>query len=237
MTVRPAAVAIDSKMSVVEELLKLGDDSYADFQRKLVPSVDPESIIGIRVPVLRSFAKSFAKRPEAVDFLNELPHSYYDENMLHGFLISLINDFEKCVSLTDIFLPYVDNWAVCDTMSPKIFSKNRCELLPVIKKWVLSDRTFTCRYGVKTLMSFYLDDGFFREILEIPLNAKKDDFYVDMGVAWFFATALAKQWDDAVGYLENHKLDKWVHNKTIQKARESYRISQERKDYLIKLKL
>ena len=143
----------------------------------------------------------------------------------------------KNVSLTDKFLPYVDNWAVCDTMSPKIFSKNRCELLPVIKKWVLSDLTFTCRYGVKTLMSFYLGDSFFDQILEIPLDAKKGDFYVDMGVAWFYATALAKQWDDAVRYLEDHLLDKWVHNKTIQKACESYRIPVERKDYLIQLKL
>ena len=220
-----------------DRLSALQDKQYAAFQAKLTPGVPEDSFIGIRVPVLRKFAKEFAKEAECEYFLRQLPHEYYDENMLHGLLISQIKDYEECIRLTDSFLPYVDNWAVCDIMSPKVFAKHKEELLAKIKTWSLSSHVYTCRFGIETLMTHYLDKEFKAEYLEIPASVRSDEYYVKMMVAWFFATALAKQWEATIPYIEQKRLTPWTHNKTIQKSIESYRISSEQKEYLRTLKI
>lgn len=224
-------------MTAAQEMLfALKDEKYADFQAKLTPNIAREKFIGVRVPLVRKAAKQYKDHPECEQFLNELPHKYYDENMLHGLLVSEIKDYEQCIIQTDRFLPYVDNWAVCDIMSPKVFAKHKSELIGKIREWAASDKVYTCRFGLEMLMSHYLDGDFNSEYLEIPAGVKSDEYYVNMMIAWFFATALAKQWDDAVIYIENDRLDKWVHNKTVQKAVESYRITDEQKTYLRSLK-
>ena len=220
-----------------ERLFAMRDEQYAAFQAKLTPGVPPESFIGIRVPVLRKFAKEFAKEVEVNDFVHQLPHKYYDENMLHSLLISQVKDYEECIRLTDAFLPYVDNWAVCDIMSPKVFAKHKAALTEKIKNWSSLRQTFTCRFGIETLMTHYLDKDFKAEYLEIPASARSEEYYVKMMVAWFFATALAKQWDATIPYIEQKQLAPWTHNKTIQKAIESYRITPEQKEYLRTLKV
>ena len=220
-----------------EKLFELRDEDYAAFQSKLTPNVSPELFIGVRVPEVRKLAKAIKKQPETEKFLNKLPHKYYDENMLHGVLLSEMKDYESCVEKVEAFLPYVDNWAVCDIMSPKVFKKHKEELLVKIREWVSSKHTYTCRFGMEMLMSFYLDEDFKPEYLEIPAAVHSDEYYVNMMIAWFFATALAKQWEETIPYLEEKKLDVWVHNKTIQKARESYRITKEQKEYLQTLKI
>ncbi len=221
---------------VQKRLFDLRDSVYADFQAKLTPTVPADLFIGVRVPKVRAFAKEFGKEPLHKDFLNELPHTYYDENMLHGLLISDMKDFTSCVEETDKFLPYVDNWAVCDIMSPKVFKKHKPELLTKIREWAASDKTYTCRFGIEMLMSHFLDEDFKPEYLQIPAVVKSEEYYVNMMIAWFFATALAKQWDATIGYIEKKKLSPWVHNKTIQKACESFRITEEQKTYLKNLK-
>ena len=223
-------------MEIQKELFSLQDKEYMKFLSKLTPNVSEDTIIGVRIPEIRKLAKKLVKNNEYEDFLKELPHKYYDENLLHGAIISESKDFEKCIKLLDNFLPFVDNWAVCDTISPKIFKKYKKELIEKIKEWSQSDKTYTCRFGVEMLMTHFLDEDFKKEYLEVVADIHSDEYYVKMVVAWFFATALAKQWDYAVIYLENNKLDVWVHNKTIQKARESLRISLEKKEYLKKLK-
>lgn len=223
-------------MTIQEKLFELSDKEYAQFQSKLTPSISPDLFIGVRVPNVRKLAKEIFKKNEYRGFLEELPHKYYDENMLHGLLISEIKDYEKCIELTDKFLPFVDNWAVCDIMSPKIFKKNKEKLLEKIKEWTASKHTYTCRFGIEMLMSHFLDDDFRDEYLKIPAAVISEEYYVNMMVAWFFATALAKQWDSTIPYIENEELGVWVHNKTIQKARESLRISDEQKEYLKSLK-
>ena len=223
-------------MNILEELFSLQDVSYGDFQAKLTPGIPRELFIGVRVPEVRKLAKKFIKEPESVQFMHILPHKYYDENMLHGILISEMKDYDECISAVDSFLPYVDNWAVCDIMSPKVFRKNKSALLEKIKEWSASEKTYTCRFGIEMLMTYFLDDDFKPEYLDIPGSVHSDEYYVKMMVAWFFATALAKQWDTAVKYIEDYRLDSWVHNKTIQKARESYRITPEQKEYLKSLK-
>lgn len=223
-------------MSFKERLFEFQDKEYAAFQQKLTPGVPEETFIGVRVPQVRKLAKELIKEPEAESFLMELPHKYYDENMLHGLLISEVKDYEKCITLTDEFLPYVDNWAVCDIMSPKIFKKNKESLLIKIREWSVSKHTYTCRFGIEMLMSYYLDDDFKPEYLDIPAAVKSEEYYVRMMIAWYFATALAKQWEATIPYLEENKLGVWEHNKTIQKARESYRITDEQKQYLKTLK-
>ena len=224
--------------SIQKRLFELQDKEYACFQSKLTPTVNPELFIGVRVPECRKLAKELMKNDfaEVTDFLAALPHKYYDENMLHGLLISEIRDFGKAVEETERFLPYVDNWAVCDIMSPKVFRKHKTELLDRIREWTNSKETYTIRFGIEMLMSHYLDDDFKPEYIEIPAKVHSDEYYVNMMVAWFFATALTKQWDSTIPYIENDKLDTWVHNKTIQKARESYRITDEQKVYLLNLK-
>ena len=223
-------------MNIKEELLALQDISYADFQAKLTPNIPRDLFIGVRVPELRKLSKRIADKPETSKFLKNLPHKYYDENMLHGLLISEIKNYNACIEAVDTFLPYVDNWAVCDIMSPKIFKKNKKALLEKIKEWSLSEKTYTCRFGIEMLMSYFLDDDFKPEYLKIPLSVNSEEYYVKMMIAWFFATALAKQWDATIKYMEDHRLDTWTHNKTIQKARESRRITPKQKEYLKSLK-
>ena len=223
-------------MEIQKELFSLQDKEYMKFLSKLTPNVSENTIIGVRIPEIRKLAKKLVKNNEYEDFLKELPHKYYDENLLHGAIISESKDFEKCIELLDSFLPFVDNWAVCDTISPKIFKKHKKELIGKIKEWSQSDKTYTCRFGVEMLMTHFLDEDFKKEYLEMVANIHSEEYYVKMVIAWFFATALAKQWDYAVIYLEDNRLDVWVHNKTIQKARESLRILEDKKGYLKKLK-
>lgn len=223
-------------MKIQKELFALQDKEYMKFLSKLTPNVSEDTIIGVRIPEIRKLAKKLVKNNEYEDFLKELPHKYYDENLLHGAIISESKNFEKCIKLLDNFLPFVDNWAVCDTISPKIFKKYKKELIEKIKEWSQSDKTYTCRFGVEMLMTHFLDEDFKKEYLEVVADIHSEEYYVKMVVAWFFATALAKQWDYAVIYLENNRLDVWAHNKTIQKARESLRILEDKKGYLKGLK-
>ena len=213
------------------------DEAYAAFQAKLTPTIPAETFIGVRVPEVRTIAKEYIKDAGHQDFLKALPHKYYDENMLHGLLISAIKDFGEAMKETDKFLPYVDNWAVCDIMSPKVFAKHKTELLPKIREWAPSKKPYPCRFGIEMLMSHFLDADFKPEYLKIPAVVKSDEYYVNMMIAWFFATALAKQWDATIPYIEKKKFSPWVHNKTIQKACESYRITDEQKAYLRTLKV
>lgn len=221
---------------MLDKLLELKDEKYADFQGKLTPTVPREKIIGVRVPLARSLAKKYAGTEEAQRFIEDLPHDYYDENMLHGLLISDIKDYDLCIREVDRFLPYVDNWAVCDIMSPKVFKKHKTELLEKIYEWSGSDEIYKCRFGIVMLMRYFLDEDFKPEYLEIPAGINSDEYYIQMAIAWFFATALAKQWDDTIVYFENNVLSTWVHNKSIQKSCESYRVTPEQKQYLRTLK-
>jgi len=223
-------------MDILQMLFDRQDKEYASFQSKLVPGTAPERFIGVRVPEVRKLAKALVKQAGYSDFLRQLPHEYYDEDMLHGLLIAEIKDYETCISEIELFLPYVGNWAVCDVMSPKVFKRNKDRLIEKIRAWSASGHTYTCRFGLEMLMSHFLDDDFRPEYLEIPASVRLDEYYVSMMIAWFFATALAKQWDDALPYLENGRLEIWTHNKTIQKARESFRITQEQKERLKLLK-
>lgn len=227
-------------MNITEELFALQDVSYADFQKKLTPNIPRERFIGVRVPEARKLAKRIAKRlahePEASLFLRDLPHKYYDENILHSLLLSEVKDYEDCIVAVDAFLPYIDNWAVCDILSPKIFKKHKTALLEKIKEWAASEETYTCRFGMEMLLSHFLDEDFKPTYLEIPVSVHREEYYVRMMIAWFFATALAKQWDATITYIEEHRLDTWTHNKTIQKARESKRITLKQKEYLKTLK-
>lgn len=224
-------------MNIVEELKKLSDSKYAQFQVKLAPTIDKTSVLGVRVPLLRKFYKEAKNSVNWDEFLNELPHKYYDENMLHSMVVSDIKDYDKCIYELDKYLPYVDNWAACDTITPKVFKKNKDRLIIKINEWVDSKHIYTCRFGIQMIMNFFLDDDFKEEYLDIPLRVRSDEYYVKMMQAWFYATALAKQWDSAIKIIENKKLDTWVHNKTIQKAKESYRITEEQKVYLDKYKI
>ena len=224
-------------MKAQELLFQLQDKSYRDFQSKLIPTIPVETIIGVRIPAIRKLAKEYGKDPESVEFLKQLPHTYYDENILHALLVAEIKDYEVCVKEVEHFLPYVDNWAVCDIFSPKVFRKNKDKLIDKIREWTASGQPYTCRFGMEMLMTHFLDEDFRVEYLEIPAAVHSEEYYVNMMIAWFYATALAKQWDAAVGYIEKKCLDPWTHNKTIQKARESYRITREQKEYLKTLKV
>lgn len=223
-------------MNIKEELFALQDISYADFQARLIPNIPREMFIGVRVPQARKLAKMLAKEGKSSQFLRDLPHKYYDENILHGLLLSEIRDYGACIKAVDQFLPYVDNWAVCDVLSPKIFNKHKTTFLGKVKEWSTSDKSYTCRFGIKVLMSYFLDDDFSPAYLEIPASVNSEEYYVQMGIAWFFATALAKQWEASIKYIEENRLDKWTHNKAIQKARESKRITPKQKEYLKSLK-
>ncbi|MBR0227695.1 MAG: DNA alkylation repair protein [Clostridia bacterium] len=216
-------------MQVIERLTALRDAAYAEFQRKLIPTVAPESIIGVRTPDLRALAKEMIKSGEAEAFLQELPHKYFDENQLHAFILSEDRDFERCLSRVSAFLPHVDNWATCDQMSPKVFKKHRAELLPAIENWLHADHTYTVRFAVGMLMEHFLDGDFAPRYLEWVSAVESGEYYVNMMVAWYFATALAKQYDAAFPYIRDRRLPVWTHNKAIQKAAESYRVPPERK--------
>ena len=221
-----------------KELFALQDKEYRDFTAKLTPSIDKEKIIGVRVPVLRKFAKEFYKNKSAAEeFLSDLPHHYYEENLLLGFLVEQIKDFQSAVEHTEAFLPFVDNWAVCDTFSPKIFQKYPKETYEYILKWIKSDKTYTIRYAVGLLLSNYLDEHFQKDMLQLVSEVKSEEYYVNMMLAWYFATALAKQYEATMPLIEAKTLPSFVQNKTIQKARESRRISTETKEYLLKFKL
>ncbi len=217
---------------VRSELFAMQDTGYRDFNSKLIPTVDPETVIGVRTPKLRAFAKTYAKMPEAQLFMECLPHHYYEENNLHAFLVEQIRDYETCVAAAERFLPYVDNWATCDQMSPKVFRKHREELLAHIRVWLASAETYTVRYGIGMLMSNYLDEAFAPEYPAMVAAVQSDEYYVKMMAAWYFATALAKQWETVIPYIEENRLPVWTHNKAIQKAIESRRISEEQKRYL-----
>lgn len=224
-------------MKAQELLFQLQDKGYRDFQSKLIPTIPVETIIGVRIPAIRKLAKEYGKDPESVEFLKQLPHTYYDENILHALLVAEIKDYEACVKEVERFLPYVDNWAVCDIFSPKVFRKNKDKLIDKIREWTASGHSYTCRFGMGMLMAHFLDEDFRVEYLEIPAAVHSEEYYVNMMIAWFYATALAKQWDATIGYIEDQRLDTWTHNKTIQKARESYRITPEQKEYLKTLKM
>ena len=213
------------------------DEKYAQFQSKLIPGVDVKNVIGIRTPALRKFAKQTIKREDADEFLSDLPHKYFDENQIHAFMISEIKDYTECVNRVKEFLPFVNNWATCDQMSPKVFKKHKTEILKEVKKWIKSEDTYTVRFGICELMTDFLDDDFDEAYPKMVANVKSDEYYINMMIAWYFATALAKQYDAIIPYIENKKLDKWTHNKTIQKAIESYRITDEQKTYLRTLKV
>ena len=219
------------------ELSGMQDVKYRDFQAKLIPTVEPETVIGVRTPQLRKYAGVLLKRDDVQEFLNDLPHKYFDENQLHAFIISGIKDYEKCMTEVERFLPYVDNWATCDQMSPKVFKKHRSELLMKIKEWISSGETYTIRFGVGMLMEHFLDEDYDPAYPEMVSKVRSDEYYVNMMTAWYFATALAKQYESVLPFIENKKLDAWTHNKAIQKAVESYRITDEQKSYLKSLKI
>ena len=225
----------------MEEVAKLlfskQDIKYRDFQAPLFPNIDKERMIGVRTPELKKLAKEIYGSELANQFIETLPHQYFDENQLHAFLISLIKDYEICLNKVERFLPYVDNWGTCDQLSPKVFAKHKDELIVSIKKWLKSKHTYTVRFAIGLLLGLYLDDSFKKEYMELVSQVKSDEYYINMVIAWYFATALAKQYDSAIKYIEEKKLSPWVHNKTIQKAVESYRIGDEQKVYLKNLKI
>ena len=240
-------------MSVQERLFALKDEDFARFQSALIPNIPKETVVGVRMPMIRKLAKEIAGEAETQAFLTELPHAYYDENVLHSVLLSRMKDYGACMEAVEAFLAkigrsryremlrlrfltYVDNWAVCDCLSPKVFAKHKPELMEKIRKWVKAEHVYTCRFGLEMLMTHFLDADFKPEYLDLAADMRLEDYYAKMMAAWFFATALAKQWDAAVTYLETRRLEPWAHNKTIQKARESYRISTEQKAYLRTLK-
>ena len=222
--------------TIRRELFEMQDIKYREFQAKLMPTVDPEKMIGVRTPELRKYAKQVIKSGDAAEFIKELPHDYFDENQLHAFIISEMKDYEKCIAEVNRLLPYVDNWATCDQLSPKVFKKHKEELLAEIRKWIRSEETYTIRFGIGMLMQHFLDEDFKAEYPEMVAGVRSEEYYVNMMIAWYFATALAKQYDEVISFIQNNRLDKWTHNKAIQKSVESYRITPEQKAYLKKLK-
>ena len=219
-------------MTVYERLIACGNDEYRDFQSKLVPNISKEKIIGVKTPDMRRIEKEIRGTDEAEKFLNELPHKYYEENMVHFFLISMIRDFDECVKATERFLPFIDCWPVCDQSSPKVFAKNHDKLTALIKKWIDSEHVYTSRFGIRMLMNEFLGEDFKPEYLEWVAAVRVEYYYIKMMVAWYFATALAKKYDESIIYIEERRLDPWTHKKAIQKAIESFRVSDEHKEYL-----
>ena len=224
-------------MSIRETLFSLRDEKFAAFQARLIPNVAPERVIGVRTPALRKLAKTLRGSGQAEEFLKALPHEFFEENNLHAFLLCEMKDFEACVQAVEDFLPYVDNWATCDQMSPGVFRKNKQALLPHIRRWIASEQCYTRRFGIGMLMSHFLDEDFREEYLSLVSDIRSEEYYVNMMIAWYFATALAKQYEAALPYLENRRLAPWVHNKAIQKALESFRVSDGHKAYLRTLKI
>lgn len=228
-----------SEKTITDGLFALKDENYRRFHAKLIPDIPIDNIIGVRTPVLRKYAKEVVKLPEANIFLESLPHSYYEENNLHGALLSLLypKDIIAFMEQLERFLPYVDNWATCDMLSPKIFKKHLPYVYERVQKWLQSDAVYTIRFGIVTLLGFYLDDAFEPEMLQLVANVRSEEYYVNMAVAWYFSMALVKQYDATLPYIQNRVLEPWTHNKSIQKAIESRRIPQETKAYLRGLKI
>ena len=224
---------------IQKELFEMQDLKYRDFHSKLMPTVDKEKVIGVRIPQLRKYASSFLKlssREEINEFMHTLPHQYYEEDNLHAFIIEKIKDYEECINALNAFLPYIDNWATCDMMNPKVLKKESERLLEQVKVWLKAKETYVVRFAMGCLMNYYLDEYFTEECANLVAEVQSDEYYIQMMQAWYFATALAKQYDAVLPYLLEHKLSMWVHNKTIQKAVESYRITTEQKEYLKTLK-
>ena len=225
---------ISIESNIQSELKSMAEKEYREFSSKLMPTIDKSTVLGVRVPMLRKYAKTLENYE---DFLNNLPHKYFEENNLHAFLIEREKDFDKCIERLNAFLPYIDNWATCDGLKPKVLKKEPEKLLTYIKRWVTSKDVYTIRYAINLLMSFYLEENFNEEFHKIVANIKKDEYYINMMRAWYFATALAKQYESTLPYIQNNKLDTWTHNKTIQKAVESFRITDKQKQYLKTLKI
>lgn len=225
--------------SIVNELFEMQDLGYRDFNSRLIPEIDKEKIIGVRTPALRAYAKRIANKPYAKDFLKELPHKYYEENNLHGELLTLLykKDINECLYHLENFLPYIDNWATCDLISLKNFKRDLPLIYEKIKKWIKSDKTYTVRFGIVTLMNYFLEEEFKEEMLKLIIDIKSEEYYVNMARAWYFSMALVKQYDISLKYFEKPQMDVWTHNKSIQKAVESKRISEEKKKYLKTLKI
>ena len=224
-------------MEIEERLFALQDKGYRDFHKKLVPTVPQDKIIGVRTPALRKLAKEIVQMGEAEAFLARLPHRYFDENQLHAFIISGMMDYGECMARLQEFLPYIDNWATCDQLSPKVFKQHRQELLKEIRKWLESEETYTVRFAIGMLMHHFLDEDFDEAYLSMVAEVRSEEYYVNMMIAWYFATALAKQYEAALPFIEGNRLATWTHNKAIQKAVESRRVSPEHKAYLRGLKV
>ncbi len=222
---------------VREELFAMQDLEYREFHSKLMPTVDKEKIIGVRTPQLRKFSNEFSKTLEAEKFMQCIPHKYYEEDNLHGFLIEKIKDYDQCIEALDRFLPYIDNWATCDMMSPKVLKKNPERLIGKVREWIVSDRTYVVRFAIGCLMKYYLDEHFSLQYADLAAGVHSEEYYIQMMQAWYFATGLAKQYEAILPYLLERRLEPWVHNKTIQKATESFRITAEQKVYLKTLKI
>ncbi len=227
---------MDKQTELQNILFSLSDEKYRNFHSRLMPTVDKTLVIGIRTPVLRNFAKEFCETDKATSFLKELPHKYYEENNLHAFIIEKIESYDELIKELNIFLPCVDNWATCDMLKPKILKNHKDKLICEIDRWLKSEDTYTVRYGINCLMAYYLDEDFKEEYFDRVVSVKSEEYYINMMRAWYFATALSKRYEETLSVLENRKLDKWTHNKVIQKAMESYRITSEQKEYLKALK-
>ena len=238
---------LSTKSEITQNLFALQDTAYRDFQAKLIPTVSPDCVIGVRTPALKALAKTLVKDAASdkgtasaiKDFLSDLPHKYFDENQLHAFILSEEKDFDVCITGLENFLPYVDNWATCDQLSPKVLKKQKFHenVLVKIDEWIKSSRTYTVRFAIKLLMQYFLDDEFKPEYLEKVAAVQSEEYYIKMMVAWYFATALAKQWDATLPFIKEKRLEGWTHNKAIQKAIESYRIAPEQKDLLRGMKI
>lgn len=228
---------IKIEKEIRKKLIEHSDEKYQKFESSLIPNIDKKSIIGVRTPILKNMAKEIIKENLGFQYIKMLPHKYFEENQIHSFILSESKDFDECVKNINSFLKYVDNWATCDQLCPKVFKINKKKLLISIKKWINTKKTYHIRFGIKMLMSHFLDDDFDKKYLKIVSSVKSDEYYVNMMIAWYFATALAKQYNDAIVYIEKYRLSPWVHNQTIKKAIESFRVSAKSKQYLKSLKL
>ena len=235
---------MEKSCNIIEEikdyLLKNQDLQYKQFHSSLMPTINSEVVIGIKVPILRNYTKELLKKyatQSFIPFFKDLPHQYYEENNIHAFLIEKINNYDECLFQLEQFLPYIDNWATCDMLNPKVFSKNKDKLLKKINEWIKTSHTYTIRFGIGMLMRYFLDKDFNSSYLELVYSIKSEEYYVNMMKAWFFATALTKQYDATLPIIQNKKLDTWTHNKAIQKAIESFRVPAEHKQYLKTLKI
>ena len=222
---------------ITNKLLSMQDIKYRDFNAKLIPNIDAGRIIGVRMPDIRALAKEIKDEEYIDSFLDELPHKYQEENILHGIILSYYKDIDLLLKKLDIFLTYADNWAVTDIISPKVFKKYPDKVYKYILKWINSNEEYKIRFGIVSLLQFYLEDNYNKKILMDVKKIKYDSYYVKMAISWFYSFALIKQYDDTVKLFESKKLDKWIHNKSIQKAIESYRINDEKKNYLRSLKI